>query len=108
MNRAVVSRIISTVPERCTRAPSGSAFSPEHTATEAQERVARLSRHLQWLGPLSPLTKDEQRDFGLGGPVHGRPANDPDELHDEPEGERREPEGERAEPGGHPADPEPH
>ena len=80
MNRAVVSRIISTVPERCTRAPSGSAFSPEHTAAEAQERVARLSRYLQWLGPLSPLTKDEQRDFGLGGPAHGRPAGEGDEL----------------------------
>ncbi len=84
MNRAVVSRIISTVPERSTRAPSGSAFSPEHAAADAQERVARLSRHLQWLGPLSPLTKDEQRDFGLGA-AHGRPVADADELPEDTE-----------------------
>ena len=90
MNRAVVSRIISTVPERCTRAPSGSAFSPEHTPAEAQERVTRLSRHLQWLGPLSPLTKDEQRDFGLG-PAHGRPALEADELPESPEEPDSEP-----------------
>jgi len=90
MNRAVVSRIISTVPERSTRAPSGSAFSPEHTGAESQERVARLSRHLQWLGPLSPLTKDEQRDFGLG-PAHGRPVVDADELPEEPDGPEGEP-----------------
>jgi hypothetical protein len=83
MNRAVVSRIISSIPERCARAPSGSAFSPEHTPGDSHERVARLSRHLQWLGPLSPLTKDEQRDFGLG-PAHARPA-DNNESADEPE-----------------------
>lgn len=75
MDAAMVSRIVSLIPDRTARMQSGSAF----TAAQAQasgnpERVAYVSQFLQWLTPLNPISKDDQRALGLVAP-NGRPMN---------------------------------
>ena len=75
MNAAMVSRVVSLIPERTARMQSGSAFTTaEAEASGNPERVAYVSRFLQWLTPLHAITKDDQRALGLlsfnGRPVH--------------------------------------
>src|SRR5215208_4919190 len=74
MNAATVSRVLSLIPERIERAPSGGAFDPSNGAACAfPERITHLAQFLNWLGPLQPLTKEDLRLFGLMTP-YGKPA----------------------------------
>jgi hypothetical protein len=58
MDRTTVMNMLSLIPERSTRRQSGSFF-------EAREgRIANLSRFLNWLCPLNPITKEDQEAIG--------------------------------------------
>lgn len=74
MSAAMINRIVSLIPERVARQSSGVAFTPETSACRHPERIAHLAELLSWLGPLYPITKYDQRVFGLlneqGRPVH--------------------------------------
>jgi len=74
MNAAMINRIVSLIPERVTRQPSGVAFTPQASACRHPERIAHLAEFLSWTSPLYPITKYDQRVFGLlneqGRPVH--------------------------------------
>jgi hypothetical protein len=74
MNAAMIDRIVSLIPERVARQPSGAAFTLEASACRYPERIAHLARFLNWMSPLNPITRDDQRIFGLlneqGRPVH--------------------------------------
>jgi hypothetical protein len=66
MNATMVSRLISLIPERSPRAQSGSVFSATEAATcRYPERMAYLSRFLHWLGPLDPMTREDQQILGV-------------------------------------------
>ncbi len=62
MDAATVFRVISLIPDRVAREPSGSAFVLQdgHTA-----RVALLTRFLHWLGPLEALSRESQQALGV-------------------------------------------
>jgi hypothetical protein len=67
-------RILSLIPERAARAPSGAAFTLEASACRHPERIAHLVEFLSWTSPLYPITRFDQRVLGLlneqGRPVH--------------------------------------
>jgi hypothetical protein len=66
MNATMVSRLISLIPDRSPRAQSGSAFSASQAATcRYPERMAYLTRFLHWLGPLDPMTREDQQILGV-------------------------------------------
>jgi hypothetical protein len=66
MNASMVSRLISLIPDRSPRAQSGSAFSASQAATcRYPERIAYLTRFLHWLGPLDPMTREDQQILGV-------------------------------------------
>jgi hypothetical protein len=84
MNAAMINRIVSLIPERVARLPSGVAFTPAGaSACRYPERLAHLAQFLSWMSPLNPITKDDQRVFGLlnaaGRPVHAADLEE-DEL----------------------------
>lgn len=60
MNGATVSRLISLIPDRMPRSQSGSAFDGASSG-----RAELLSRFLGWLGPLNPISKEEQQLLGV-------------------------------------------
>jgi hypothetical protein len=62
MDGSAVFRLISLIPDRSARAQSGSLF--EGTGSE---RIELLTRFLGWLGPLSPISKEEQQLLGIRG-----------------------------------------
>jgi hypothetical protein len=99
MNAAMVNRIVSLIPERVARLSSGVAFAPGASACRYPERVAYLAQFLNWMSPLNPITKDDQRVLGLrnenGRPVHAADLED-DEL-PEPGEEQDAPEAEEVE-----------
>lgn len=65
-NPAVVSRIVSAIPERIPRSLTGTAFSVDGArACSDPARLVSVARLLQWLSPLNPLNGDEQRALGL-------------------------------------------
>lgn len=70
---ASVSRVLSLIPERTTRAKSGAAFLVEGSACPHPERLAHVARLLHWLSPLDALTKEDQRALGLIA-ANGRPV----------------------------------
>jgi hypothetical protein len=74
MNAAMINRIVSLIPERVARAQTGIAFTPEASVSRYPERIAHLAELLSWLTPLYPITKYDQKLFGLlneqGRPVH--------------------------------------
>lgn len=78
MDAATVFRLMSLIPDRVARGPSGSAFELQdgHTA-----RLALLTRFLHWLGPLEALSKEDQQALGVrsGG---GRTMDMEEELPD--------------------------
>lgn len=83
MDAALVYRLISLVPDRCARAQSGSVFSPSQAAAcRYPDRMSYLGRFLHWLGPLDPMTKEDQQILGVrsGG---GRPLGASEEAIDE-------------------------
>src|SRR6266480_2267673 len=64
MNASTVHRIISLIPERVARAQSGALFTMIG-ACRHPERIAYLSCYLQWLSPLNPVSRDDQKLLGL-------------------------------------------
>ena len=76
MNRGTVSKLLSLIPERTGRSPSGVLFRPEATACAYPERLVQLSRYMSWLRPLDALTREEQVALGLVAP-NGRPMQAP-------------------------------
>ncbi|HWM42087.1 MAG TPA: hypothetical protein VNP36_06585 [Burkholderiales bacterium] len=90
MDGATVFRLISLIPDRMARSQSGSPFDGA-----TSERAGVLARFLGWLGPLSPIGKEEQQLLGvragngksLAEGAEGEEPLDLAELADEPEGE---------------------
>jgi hypothetical protein len=82
MKTAMVSRVLSLIPERVARAQSGSNFTLEGSLCRHAERFAHVAKFLQWLTPLEALTKDDQKLLGLlsanGRPMHGGDEEDED------------------------------
>lgn len=93
MNAAMVSKLLSLVPERVARVPSGTWFRTEGAGSRHPERVVHLTRFLQWLSPLAVLTRDDQQQLGLlsasGKPLHA--GDEEDEGEPEAEAETWEP-----------------
>ncbi len=79
MNASTFHHIISLIPERVARAQSGALFTMIG-ACRHPERIAYLSRYLQWLSPLNPVSRDDQQLLGLllanGRPVHAGDVED--------------------------------
>jgi len=66
MNGATVFRVLDLIPERVTRAQSGTSMGDVGaTSCVHPERLALLSEFLHWLAPIYPTTKDDQMRFGL-------------------------------------------
>jgi hypothetical protein len=83
MDAALVFRLISLVPDRSARAQSGSLFSPsEAAACRYPDRMSYLGRFLHWLGPLDPMTKEDQQILGVR-TSGGRPLMAGEEAVDE-------------------------
>lgn len=61
MDAVTVFRVISLIPDRTLRAPSGCVFN----ASAQPERIALLARFLSWLGPLDPISKEDQQRLGV-------------------------------------------
>lgn len=74
MDGSAVSRLMSLVPDRVVRSQSGSLFDGAGSA-----RTELLARYLGWLGPLNPITREEQQVLGVrSGGV--RPLSDEDGM----------------------------
>ncbi len=74
MNAATVSRMISLIPERSARSQSGTWFVDAAAGScRHPDRFGHVVEHLQWLSPLYPITKDDQRRLGLLA-ANGRPV----------------------------------
>lgn len=68
MNPAMVSRIVSSIPERTARSLTGTVFNLDAArACSDPARLAGMVRLLQWLSPITPLTQEEQRTLGVHG-----------------------------------------
>ena len=83
MDAALVNRLISFVPDRSARAQTGSVYTPsEAAACRFPDRMSYLGKFLHWLGPLDPMTKEDQQILGVrsGG---GRPLGASEEAIDE-------------------------
>jgi hypothetical protein len=89
MNAAMVSNVLSLIPERVARVPSGTGFNAHAAACRYPERVAYLSKFLQWLTPLTALTREDQEQLGLlsasGRLLHAVDEEDEGEAEAEPE-----------------------
>lgn len=59
MDAAAVRRVLSLVPERTLRALTGTPFEPR-----GSERGELLARFLYWLGPLEPVSREDQQALG--------------------------------------------
>ena len=61
-----VFRLISLIPDRAVRAQSGCVFSPsEAAACRYPDRMSYLGKFLHWLGPLNPMTREDQQILGV-------------------------------------------
>jgi hypothetical protein len=93
MNAAMVTRLLSLIPERVVRAHSGTSFATEGAGSRHPERMVHLTKFLQWLSPLNALSREDQQVLGLlsasGRPVHA--GDEEDESEAEPEAETWEP-----------------
>ena len=66
MDASLVQRLISLVPERAPRAQSGTRFSAtEAAACRQPDRMSYLTKFLHWLGPLDPMTREDQQILGV-------------------------------------------
>ena len=75
MSAAMISRIVSLIPERVARVQSGASFDSAASAVSRYpERISHLAQFLSWLSPLNAISKDDQQILGLlhanGRPVH--------------------------------------
>jgi hypothetical protein len=75
MDAETVARVMSLIPDRTPRLAVGAFFQPQ------TEQTTYLAQFLNWLSPLSPITKDDQRALGLL-QAHQKPAVEPDEEPD--------------------------
>ena len=74
MDATRVFRLISLIPDRAMRAQSGSVFTPsEAAACRYPDRLSYLGRFLHWLGPLDPMTREDQQILGVRS-SSGRPV----------------------------------
>jgi len=72
VNAKALASTLSLIPERVARVQTGMAFSAE--AMHAfPERMTILTGFLNWLGPLTPLGRDQQHALGLM-TAYGKPA----------------------------------
>lgn len=74
MDGAVVFRLISLVPDRMPRGQTGSLFNGSNS-----QQLEPLSRFLSWLGPLNPITKEDQQLLGVRA-VAAKPLSEGDEA----------------------------
>lgn len=74
MDGAVVFRLISLIPDRMPRGQTGSLFVGGHS-----QQLEPLSRFLSWLGPLNPISKEEQQLLGVR-TVAAKPLSEGDEA----------------------------
>jgi len=81
MDAAKVSSIMSLSPERVVRVQSGLPFLAEASGCRYPGRAVLLAGFLQWLSPLNPITRVDQRLLGLVA-ANGRPVQSSD-LEDE-------------------------
>ena len=66
MDASLVQRLVSLVPERAPRVQSGTLFSATQAAACRQpERMSYLTKFLHWLGPLDPMTREDQQILGV-------------------------------------------
>ena len=66
MDARLVQRLVSLVPERAPRVQSGTLFSAtEAAACRQPERMSYLTKFLHWLGPLDPMTREDQQILGV-------------------------------------------
>jgi hypothetical protein len=94
MDASLVQRLVSLVPERSPRAQSGTLFSAtEAAACRQPERMSYLTKFLHWLGPLDPMTREDQQILGvrssggrpmLGSEALGDEAGEEMDLEDDP------------------------
>ena len=83
MDAALMFRLISLVPDRSARAQSGSVFTPSAAAAcRYPDRMSYLGKFLHWLGPLDPMTKEDQQILGVRS-SGGRPLLAGEEVVDE-------------------------
>ena len=83
MNSTAVFRLISLIPDRAARLQSGSVYSPsEAAACKYPDRLSYLGRFLHWLGPLDPMTREDQQILGVR-TSGGRPVAGGEELGEE-------------------------
>ena len=78
MDGAVVFRLISLVPDRMPRGQTGSLF-----AFGNSQHLEPLSRFLSWLGPLNPITKEDQQLLGVRA-VAAKPMSEGEEAAGDP------------------------
>ncbi len=82
MNASDILRIVSLIPERVARVPTGTRFSASSPgACRYPERLAHLAHFLRWLSALDPISKEDQTVLGLLN-ANGRPAHAGDEDED--------------------------
>jgi hypothetical protein len=74
MSAAMISRIVSLIPERVARVQSGAGFHSTQSPSRYPERVSHLAQFLSWLSPLNAISKGDQQILGLlhanGRPMH--------------------------------------
>jgi hypothetical protein len=61
MDEATVFRVISLIPDRMPRTQSGCLFN----AHSQPEPLVLLAKFLSWLGPLDPISKEDQQLLGV-------------------------------------------
>lgn len=81
MDAAIIARVMSVIPERAAWTHSGTDFAAHENQAG---QVLYLARFLQWLSPLTVLTKDDQRALGLIA-THPRPVDADVELDEDVE-----------------------
>lgn len=85
MDKASVIGLLERIPQRVTRAVSGTPFTEQQAARSAHpDRVAHVAQFLHWVSPLYPITRDDQRILGLLA-VQPRPDVDEDDGAEPPE-----------------------
>ena len=75
MSAATISRIMDIIPERTVRTLTGTQFDPQTAVSPKHpDRFGYLQQFLNWMTPLTALSKDDQRTLGLLS-SNGRPLN---------------------------------
>jgi hypothetical protein len=78
MDGAGVFRLISLIPDRMPRGQTGSLFNGSNS-----QQLEPLSRFLSWLGPLSPISREDQQLLGVRA-IAAKPLAEGEEAAAEP------------------------